>query len=194
MMRKTLLLYFILSIFIVTASAQVTTNLYKQADKQKMNRWVDSVYNTMSIDDKVGQLFIPIVEPNSSWKTRIAGYIQNYKVGGLLFSKGTLANQADITNYAQEKSKIPLMITLDGEWGLSMRLHDAPSYPRNLVIGAISDDEIVRLYGEEIARQSKEMGIHVNFAPVLDVHSNPQNPVIGSRAFGENASNVAKKA
>lgn len=192
-MRKTLLLYFILSIFIVTASAQVTTNLYKQADKQKMNRWVDSVYNTMSIDDKVGQLFIPIVESNSSWKTRIAGYIQNYKVGGLLFSKGTLANQADITNYAQGISKIPLMITLDGEWGLSMRLQDAPSYPRNLVIGAISDDEIVRLYGEEIARQSKEMGIHVNFAPVLDVHSNPQNPVIGSRAFGENASNVAKK-
>ncbi|MBF6597048.1 MAG: serine hydrolase [Fermentimonas sp.] len=192
-MRKTLLLYFILSIFIVTASGQVTTNLYKQADKQKMNRWVDSVYNTMSIDDKVGQLFIPIVESNSSWKTRIAGYIQNYKVGGLLFSKGTLANQADITNYAQGISKIPLMITLDGEWGLSMRLQDAPSYPRNLVIGAISDDEIVRLYGEEIARQSKEMGIHVNFAPVLDVHSNPQNPVIGSRAFGENASNVAKK-
>ena len=192
-MRKTILLYSILSIFIVTASAQVTTNLYKQADKQKMNRWVDSVYNTMSIDDKVGQLFIPIVESNSSWKTRIAGYIQNYKVGGLLFSKGTLANQADITNYAQGISKIPLMITLDGEWGLSMRLQDAPSYPRNLVIGAISDDEIVRLYGEEIARQSKEMGIHVNFAPVLDVHSNPQNPVIGSRAFGENASNVAKK-
>lgn len=192
-MRKTLLLYSILSIFIVTASARVTTNLYKQADKQKMNRWVDSVYNTMSIDDKVGQLFIPIVESNSNWKTRIAGYIQNYKVGGLLFSKGTLSNQADITNYAQGISKIPLMITLDGEWGLSMRLQDAPSYPRNLVIGAISEDKIVRLYGEEIARQSKEMGIHVNFAPVLDVHSNPQNPVIGSRAFGENASNVAKK-
>ena len=192
-MRKTLFLYSILSIIIVTTSAQVTTNLYKQAEKQNMNRWVDSVYNTMSIDDKVGQLFIPIVEPNSSWKTKIAGYIQNYKVGGLLFSKGTLTNQADITNYAQGISKIPLMITLDGEWGLSMRLQDAPSYPRNLVIGAISDNETVRLYGEEIARQSKEMGIHVNFAPVLDVHSNPQNPVIGTRSFGENPNNVAEK-
>ena len=192
-MKKALFLYSILSIFIVTSSAQVTTNLYKQADKQNMKQWVDSVYNTMSIDDKVGQLFIPIVEPNSSWKTRIASYVQNYKVGGLLFSKGTLASQADITNYAQGISKVPLMITLDGEWGLSMRLQDAPSYPRNLVIGAISDNETVRLYGEEIARQSKEMGIHVNFAPVLDVHSNPQNPVIGSRSFGENANNVAKK-
>ena len=193
MMKKTLILYIVLSIFIATASAQVNTNLYKQADKHKTNQWVDSVYNTMSIDDKVGQLFIPIVEPNSSWRNRIAGYIQNYKVGGLLFSKGTLANQADITNYAQELSKVPLLITLDGEWGLSMRLQDAPTYPRNLVIGAISDNEIVRLYGEEIARQSKEMGIHVNFAPVLDVHSNPANPVIGTRAFGENAGNVAEK-
>ena len=192
-MKKSLLLYVVSSIITITASAQTATNLYKQADKQKLNRWVDSVYNTMSIDDKIGQLFIPIVEPNSSWRTRIAGYIQNYKVGGLLFSKGTLANQADITNYAQEISKVPLLITLDGEWGLSMRLQDAPSYPRNLIIGAISDNETVRLYGEEIARQSKEMGIHVNFAPVLDVHSNPQNPVIGTRAFGENANNVAQK-
>lgn len=90
-MKKTLILYIVLSIFIATASAQVNTNLYKQADKHKTNQWVDSVYNTMSIDDKVGQLFIPIVEPNSSWRNRIAGYIQNYKVGGLLFSKGTLA-------------------------------------------------------------------------------------------------------
>ena len=192
-MKKTLLLYTVLSIFTIAASAQVTTNLYIQSDKQKLNHWVDSVYNTMSIDDKVGQLFIPIVEPNSSWKTRIAGYIQNYKVGGLLFSKGTLVNQADITNYAQDISKVPLLITMDGEWGLSMRLQDAPSYPRNLVIGAIGDNEIVKLYGEEIARQSKEMGIHVNFAPVLDVHSNPQNPVIGTRSFGENANNVSEK-
>ena len=192
-MKKSLLLYVVSSIITIAASAQTATNLYKQADKQKLNRWVDSVYNTMSIDDKIGQLFIPIVEPNSSWRTRIAGYIQNYKVGGLLFSKGTLANQADITNYAQEISKVPLLITLDGEWGLSMRLQDAPSYPRSLIIGAISDNETVRLYGEEIARQSKEMGIHVNFAPVLDVHSNPQNPVIGTRAFGENANNVAQK-
>lgn len=192
-MKKKLLTYSIISILTISVSAQVTTNLYKQADKHKLNYWVDSVYNTMSVDDKVGQLFMPIVEPNSSWKSRIAGYIENYKVGGLLFSKGTLVQQADITNYAQEISKIPLLISLDGEWGLSMRLQDAPRYPRNLVIGAISENETVKKYGEEIARQCKEMGIHINFAPVIDVNSNPKNPVIGTRAYGENTSNVANK-
>lgn len=192
-MKKRLLTYSIISILTISVSAQVTTNLYKQADKHKLNYWVDSVYYTMSVDDKVGQLFMPIVEPNSSWKSRIAGYIENYKVGGLLFSKGTLVQQADITNYAQEISKIPLLISLDGEWGLSMRLQDAPRYPRNLVIGAISENETVKKYGEEIARQCKEMGIHINFAPVIDVNSNPKNPVIGTRAYGENTSNVANK-
>lgn len=192
-MKKRLLTYSIISILTISVSAQVTTNLYKQADKHKLNYWVDSVYYTMSVDDKVGQLFMPIVEPNSSWKSRIAGYIENYKVGGLLFSKGTLVQQADITNYAQEISKTPLLISLDGEWGLSMRLQDAPRYPRNLVIGAISENKTVKKYGEEIARQCKEMGIHINFAPVIDVNSNPKNPVIGTRAYGENASNVANK-
>src|SRR5690554_1003561 len=191
-MKKGLLLY-ILSIFITTASAQITTSLYKEANKSGLNQWVDSVYKTMSTDEKIGQLFMPIVEPSSSWKSRISGYINNYKVGGLLFSKGTLSQQAEITNYAQGVSKIPLFISLDGEWGLSMRLQDAPSYPRNQVVGAIGDDEIVKLYGEEIARQCKEMGIHINFAPVIDVHSNPNNPVIGTRAYGESPQNVARK-
>ncbi len=174
-------------------SGQVVTGLYETADKEAMVRWVDSVYAKMSLDEKVGQLFMPIVEPNSGWKTRISGYIRNQKVGGLLFSKGTLSQQADITNYAQQITDIPLLISLDGEWGLSMRLTDAPAYPRNAVIGAIQDEKIIKLYGQETARQCKEMGIHVNFAPSLDVHSNPKNPVIGTRSYGENPANVAKK-
>ena len=191
-MKKSLILY-ILSIFVTTTSAQVTTNLYNNADKTGLNNWVDSVYMTLTIEEKIGQLFMPMAEPNSSWKTRIESYINNYKVGGILFSRGTLSQQADITNYAQGISKVPLLISLDGEWGLSMRLQDAPKYPRNQIIGAIGDDEIVKLYGKEIARQSKEMGIHINFAPVIDIHSNPKNPVIGTRAFGENPQNVANK-
>ncbi|MDR2816322.1 MAG: serine hydrolase [Proteiniphilum sp.] len=174
-------------------SAQVTTGLYEQADKQAMSLWVDSVYAEMTLDEKVGQLFMPIVEPNSEWKTRISDYIRNRKVGGLLFSKGTLSQQADITNYAQQIADIPLLISLDGEWGLSMRLTDAPAYPRNMIIGAIQDEEIVKRYGQEVARQCREMGVHVNFAPSLDVHSNPKNPVIGTRSYGENPVNAAKK-
>ncbi|RNC64052.1 glycoside hydrolase family 3 N-terminal domain-containing protein [Proteiniphilum sp. X52] len=192
-MRKKTIFLCISIIYPVLLSAQVPTNLYEQTDKGGMTRWVDSVYTKMTLDEKVGQLFMPIVEPNSGWKDRISGYIRNQKVGGLLFSKGTLAQQADITNYAQQLADIPLLISLDGEWGLSMRLTDAPKYPRNMIIGAIQDEEIVKLYGKEIARQCREMGIHVNFSPSLDVHTNPKNPVIGTRSYGENPLNTAKK-
>ncbi len=173
-------------------SAQTETNFYKQADKIKMNRWVDSVFAQMTLDEKVGQLFMPIAEPNNNWKERIRSYVNNQKVGGLLFSKGTVAGQAEITNYAQSIAKVPLFIGLDGEWGLSMRLTDAPKFPRNVIIGAIHNDEIIKQYGKEVARQCRAMGIHINFAPSIDVHSNPRNPVIGTRAFGEDPQNVAR--
>lgn len=189
---RKILFFCIAFLFPLFATAQVTTNLYANAGQQEVSRWVDSVYARMTLDEKVGQLFMPIVEPNSEWKSTIAGYIRQEKIGGLLFSKGTLTQQADLTNYAQGLSPVPLLIALDGEWGLSMRLTDAPKYPRNLVIGAIQDEEIVRLYGQEVARQCREMGIHVNFSPSLDVNSNPNNPVIGTRSYGENPVNVAK--
>lgn len=136
---------------------------------------------------------MPIAEPGSRWNSRIAGYIKNQKVGGLLFSKGTLAQQAMSTNYAQSLSDVPLLIALDGEWGLSMRLTDAPEFPRNIIIGAITDDSLLTLYGKEVARQCREMGIHVNFAPSIDVHTNPDNPIIGTRSYGENPLNVARQ-
>lgn len=190
---RKLLFLFISILCPVLISGQVVTGLYEQTDQSAMTHWVDSVYRKMTLDEKVGQLFMPIVEPNSGWKSRIAGYIEHQKVGGLLFSKGTLAQQADITNFAQGVANIPLLIALDGEWSLSMRLSDAPKYPRNAIIGAIQDDEIVKLYGQETARQCREMGIHINFAPSLDIHSNPKNPIIGTRSYGENPDNVAKK-
>ena len=189
--NKKILFVFLLAIYSAWSHAQVTPTIYNQVDKTSMNRWVDSVYNTLSLYQKVGQLFMPIVEPKSSWKNRIATHVQQQNVGGLLFSKGTLAQQAEITNYAQELAEVPLLISVDGEWGLSMRLSDAPVFPRNLIIGAIQDPEIVRQYGREMARQCREMGIHVNFAPTMDVHSNPDNPVIGTRSYGENPSRVA---
>ncbi|MDD2513538.1 MAG: glycoside hydrolase family 3 N-terminal domain-containing protein, partial [Proteiniphilum sp.] len=111
---------------------------------------------------------------------------------GLLFSKGTLYKQAHATNQAQSLSAVPLLIALDGEWGLGMRLTDAPRYPRNQVIGAIRDEETVQLYGRETARQCREMGIQVNFAPSVDVHTNRDNPVIGNRSYGENPQRVAR--
>lgn len=193
MKQKSTLLFLTFSILSMVVFAQTTPSLFEKADKQKMNLWVDSVYNKMSVEEKVGQLFMPIVESRDSWKTRIADYINIQKVGGLLFSKGTLAGQANMTNYAQSISKTPLFISLDGEWGLSMRLSDAPGFPRNMVMGAITNEEVLTLYGKEVARQCKEMGIHINFAPTIDVHSNPNNPVIGTRSFGESPENTARQ-
>ena len=177
------------------ASAQIQPNIFRQADKERMNAWVDSVYITMTDDERIGQLFMVIAETSNSSanKALINRYIKEQNIGGILFSKGTISNQATLTNYAQQASKTPLFIGLDGEWGLNMRLTDAPKFPRNMVLGAIKNDSLLYQYGKEVARQCKELGIHINFAPVLDVNSNPKNPVIGDRAFGENPENVAIK-
>ncbi len=177
------------------ASAQIQPNIYRLADKAKMDKWVDSVYLSMTEDQRIGQLFMVIAETKTTDANRnlINRYIQEQKIGGILFSKGTIADQATLTNFAQKASKAPLFIALDGEWGLNMRLTDAPKFPRNMVLGAIKNDSLLYLYGKEVARQCKELGIHINFAPVLDVNSNPLNPVIGDRSYGEKPENVSIK-
>lgn len=193
MRKKFIILLCSILIYSISVSAQKTTNLVNNSNATQVSVWVDSVYNSMSLDEKIGQLFMPVVETNKSWKNRIEEYIKEKKVSGLLFGKGTMATQAELTNFAQSISKTPLLIALDGEWGLSMRLRDAPIFPKNRMLGAIQDDSLIYLYGKEIARQCKEMGIHVNFAPSVDVNTNPSNPIIGARSFGNDASNVALK-
>jgi len=187
------ILFLISALFSLISLHGQQPNLYRKADMEKMNTWVDSVYKSMSLDEKIGQLFMPVVGTNNGNKATLNDYIINQKVGGLLFSKGTLSQQAELTNYAQSKTKTPLFIAADAEWGLSMRLSDAPDFPKNMVLGAITNDTLLYLYGKEVARQCREMGIHINFAPAIDVNSNPQNPVIGIRAFGSDPENVARK-
>lgn len=171
------------------------TSFYDSADKIQMAQWVDSVYNQMTTEERIGQLFMPVVFGNDteSNRKRIQAYIENQHVGGLLFSKSTPLEQANLTNAAQEKAKTPLMISLDGEWGLSMRLSNTTRFPRNMMLGAIQNDSLLYYYGLEVARQCRLMGIHVNFAPDLDINSNPNNPVIGNRSFGEDPDLVARK-
>lgn len=158
-------------------------------------QWVDSVMNTLSLKERVGQLFIYTIAPqqNKANMDLLRKVVKEYKVGGLLFSGGQAANQAILTNKAQEMAEVPLMITFDGEWGLAMRLKEIPAYPRNMVLGCIADDNLIYEYGREMARQCKELGVHVNFAPVADVNINPKNPVINTRSFGESPQNVARK-
>ena len=157
--------------------------------------WVDSVYNSLSLDEKIGQLFMvaAYTVPDQSNKEQIADLITNYKIGGLIFMKGSPVRQVQYTNYFQSLSKTPLMIAIDGEWGLAMRLDSTISFPRQLMLGAITDNNLIYDMGVEIGKECKRMGIQINFAPDVDVNNNPKNPIINSRSFGELKQNVAVK-
>lgn len=165
------------------------------ADDKECRQWVDSVMATLSLKERVGQLFIYTLAPDKGKANRdlLRRVVRENRVGGLLFSGGELQAQAELTNEAQELADVPLLITFDGEWGLSMRLKNTPLFPRNMVLGCISDDSLIYAYGREVARQCRELGVQVNFAPVADVNVNPRNPVINTRSFGEDPSEVARK-
>lgn len=197
-MGKNILLFMLLCIAgWQTGGAQHTPAVLQKggADSRECKNWVDEQLSGMSLKEKIGQLFIHTVAPLNTQvnKNNIRDAVKEYKVGGLLFSGGQLSNQVLLTNYAQELANIPLFITFDGEWGLAMRLKGTPTFPRNRVLGCIQDDELIYQYGKEVARQCKEIGVQINFAPVADVDINPRNPVINTRSFGGDPKNVARK-
>lgn len=169
--------------------------LYKARQDERCRQWVDSVMNKLTLKEKVGQLFIYTIAPVDTKRNQILlkDAVDTYKVGGLLFSGGKMQSQAELTNQAQRMAKIPLMITFDGEWGLAMRLRGTPVFPRNMVLGCIQDNRLIYEYGREMARQCRQLGVQVNFAPVADVNINPKNPVINTRSFGEDPVRVADK-
>lgn len=173
---------------------KIEPTLLEKANKEAMQAWVDSVFSKMSMDERIGQTITIIArgEDTPANRRELLGYIKNQHIGGILFSKSTPKNEATLTNYCNGESKTPLLISLDGEWGLSMRLSETTQFPKNMTLGAIQEDSLLYLYGKEVARQCQRLGIHVNFAPSLDVNSNPLNPVIGNRSFGENPKRVAK--
>ncbi|MFM7770675.1 MAG: glycoside hydrolase family 3 N-terminal domain-containing protein, partial [Bacteroidota bacterium] len=152
--------------------------------------WADSVLQTLSLDQKIGQLFMVAAwsdEKKESYNpTQIENLVKQYGIGGVIFFQGGPVRQAKLTNKFQRLSKIPLLIGIDAEWGLGMRLDSTISYPRQMTLGAIRDKKIIYTWGTEVARQLKRIGVHMNFAPVVDVNSNPKNPVILNRSFGEN--------
>ena len=185
----------LLCLISVCVMSQIEPALLAKADKVKMNHWVDSVFRTMSEDERIGQLLMVVANPTSDAQNMqtLEGYIRNGKIGGILFHTGNPVTQADVTNRLQRISRIPLFIALDGEWGLSMRLSGTTRFPKNMMLGAIENVSLLEEYGKEVGRQCREMGIHINFAPVLDVNSNVSNPVIGIRSFGEDPDLVAER-
>lgn len=185
---------FFFSTTLLAQKQKIEPTIYKNVNKKQMNQWVDSVFNQMSLDQRIGQLFVivPTGSTKEKKKEQTLRLVNNQSIGGLMFLKGTVDEQAEITNAAQKKAKVPLMITMDAEWGLSMRLANTTKFPRNMMLGAIQNDSLLYAYGQEMARQCKLMGIQVCFAPDMDVNSNPKNPVIGTRSYGENPQKVAK--
>jgi beta-glucosidase-like glycosyl hydrolase/CubicO group peptidase (beta-lactamase class C family) len=165
-----------------------------QYDDALATRWADSVLNGMSLKEKIGQLFMVEAYSNKdeAHAASVLNLIQRYHIGGVIFFQGSPHKQAVLTNRFQAASKMPLMIGIDGEWGLSMRLDSTIRFPRQMTLGATSDDSLMYLIGEEIARQCKRIGIHINFAPVVDINTNPINPVINSRSFGEKKELVSR--
>ena len=169
---------------------------FSESKSLAQTKWVDSVYNKMSLDERIGQLFMVAAYSNkdSVHTNAIEKLVSNYKIGGLIFFQGGPKRQANLTNRFQKKSKIPLFIGIDAEWGLAMRLDSVARFPWNMTLGAIQDTSLIEKVGEAYAKQSKRMGIQFNFAPVLDINTNPKNPIIGNRSFGENKENVTRSA
>lgn len=168
--------------------------LFKDVNQKAMNHWVDSVFKTLTTEEQLAQLMMPIVNPSQDTQAikREEQRFSKFKWGGILYQKGLMAHQLVMNKRLQQTNSIPLLIALDGEWGLYMRLKDAPRFPRNLGLGLAGDAQMLYEYGREIARECRLMGIHVNFAPTVDVNINPLNPVIGSRSFGSTPSVVSQ--
>lgn len=165
------------------------------SDSLAQQAWVNSQYAKMSLDEKLGQLFMVSVASNQGKQAtdKIKNLIVQEHLGGVIFSKGGPVRQAKLTNNYQAVSKIPLLIGMDAEWGLSMRLDSTYAFPWNMTLGAIQDSSIVERVGYQIGKHAKRLGVHINFAPDLDINTNPKNPIIGNRSFGENRDNVVQK-
>ncbi len=197
-MQKYILLY-IYSIIICFGFGKLQAQdidplLSDDAEAQRI--WVDKTYRNMTVKEKIGQLFMVAASSSDPAKKQqlIKELITKNHIGGLIFMKGTPMLQAKLTNKYQALSKIPLLIAQDAEWGLAMRLDSTYAFPWNMTLGAIQNDSLIKRTGEHIAKHCKRMGVHFNFGPVVDINTNPLNPIIGNRSFGEDKKNVANKA
>ncbi|MUU77288.1 glycoside hydrolase family 3 N-terminal domain-containing protein [Winogradskyella endarachnes] len=190
-----ILLFLICSCFQFNFAQDYSKNPLQTKDSIQQQKWVDSLYNSMSLDEKIGQLFMVQVFSNKgkTHENAIASLIKKHHIGGLIYSNGGPIRQAKLNNELQAASKIPLLIGMDAEWGLSMRLDSTYAFPWNMTLGAITDNNLVEQTGRYIGEHCKRLGVHFNFAPAVDINTNPNNPIIGNRSFGEDRDNVTDK-
>lgn len=194
-MNKKILYAFGLISFLTVGKANAQQASYLDLLKQQPH-WVDSVFNKLSTKHKIAQLFFVRAHTNLSkaYQDSVGKVIKREKLGGVVFFQGGPVRQAVLTNKYQSKSKIPLIISIDGEWGLGMRLDSTISYPYQMALGAVQNKELLYKMGLEVAKDFRRLGIQMNLAPDVDVNNNAKNPVINFRSFGENKYNVAEKS
>lgn len=178
------------------AQAKAEAERLAEEHRRKAEAWVNATLNKMDKEARLGQLFMVGAYPpqGASNEKKVMQDIAKHKIGGIIFFRGHQDRIAALTNKYQKKSKIPLMMAMDAEWGTNMRVSASVKFPRQLLMGAIQNNALIYEFGKAVANECKAMGIHVNFAPVVDVNNNPANPVIGDRSFGENRENVTAKA
>ena len=189
-------LLFILLFINSQVSAQYQPKNISLSDQKKAQQWVDKTYNSLSQDEKLGQLFIVALYTNKDENhiTQVRNIVANDKIGGLILMQDDAAREINLVNEFQQKSKIPLMIGMDAEWGLYQRIAKAHKFPWAMTLGAIQDKNLIYQMAAKIAEDCKRMGINWDFAPVVDVNTNPNNPIIGNRSFGSEVSNVTQSA
>jgi beta-N-acetylhexosaminidase len=188
--------------FAVTAllTGVATCSFAQQADYisslNTQNQWVDSVFKKLNRKHKIAQLFFVRAHTNKgqAYSDSVAKVIKKEQIGGLVFFQGGPVRQAALTNQYQKLSHVPLLVAMDGEWGLGMRLDSTISYPYQMTLGAIQDEKLLNQMGQQVAYDFKRIGAHLNFAPVVDVNNNPNNPVINYRSFGDDKYKVALRA
>ena len=196
-MPKILTMKRILSLFLIFIT--ITTwaqNPLTASNAKAQQQWVEDTYAKMTLDEKIGQLFMVSVFSSHIGTKRadeITDWIKKYHIGGIIFSKGGPKRQAKLTNKWQPLSKIPMFMAMDAEWGLAMRLDSTYAYPWNMTMGAVKDNALIEYAGKRIGAHCKALGMQFNFAPDIDINTNAQNPIIGNRSFGEDKENVAQK-
>ena len=186
------ILIIIINLIAINVSAQKEGFIQSLDHK---NHWVDSVFRKMNRRKKIAQLFFIRANTNmgQAYEDSVANVIADEQVGGLVFFQGGPVRQADLTNRYQHLVKVPLLIAMDGEWGIGMRLDSTISYPFQMTIGAIQDNSLIYKMGQQVAYDFKRMGMQMNLGPDMDINNNPDNPVINYRSFGDNKYNVAVK-
>jgi beta-N-acetylhexosaminidase len=190
-----LLIFMCLSFYSTGIQSPIESNRESLAKEANKSTWVDSVSAGLNLDQKIAQFFMLGVYPTQGEINRasVEKIIANYDIGGVIFFKGHPGQIASWTNDFQSAAKTPLFVSIDGEWGINMRVDSTIQYPRQLTLGAIQNNNLIFEMGEQIGEECKAVGININLAPVIDVNNNINNPVINDRSFGEDKYNVALK-